>query len=58
VKSKTILVIAVAIVLLLLLLIAIVVIKNKFGTDDSNEGNITGLSSYTDISYGVESSQI
>ena len=56
-KSKTILVIAVAIVLLLLLLIAIVVVKNKFGTDDSNESKITGLSSYTDISYGAEPSQ-
>lgn len=56
-KSKTILIIAVAIALSLLLLIAIVVIKNKFGTDDSNEGKITGLSSYTDISYGAEPSQ-
>jgi len=57
VKSKTILIIAMAIVLLLLLLTAIVVVKNKFGTDDSNEGKITGLSSYTDISYGAEPSQ-
>jgi acetyl esterase/lipase len=57
VKSKTILIIAVAIVLSLLLLTAIVVIKNKFGTDDSNESKITGLSSYTDISYGAEPTQ-
>jgi acetyl esterase/lipase len=57
VKSKTILIIAVAIVLSLLLLTAIVVIKNKFGTDNSNESKITGLSSYTDISYGAEPTQ-
>jgi acetyl esterase/lipase len=57
VKSKTILVIAVVIVAVLLLLVAIVVIRNRFGTDDSNEHPITGLSSYTDISYGAEPSQ-
>jgi len=57
VKSKTILIIAVAIVLSLLLLTAIVVIKNRFGTDDSNESKITGLSTYTDISYGADQSQ-
>jgi hypothetical protein len=50
VKSKTILIIAIAIVLSLLLSTAIVVIKNKFGTDESNESKITGLSLYTDIS--------
>jgi acetyl esterase/lipase len=57
VKSKTILIIAVVIVLSLLLLTAVVVIKNRFGTDDSNGSQITGLSSYTNISYGAEPSQ-
>jgi len=57
VKSKTILIVAVVIVAVLLSLVAIVVIRNRFGTDDSTEHPITGLLSYTNISYGAEPSQ-
>lgn len=56
-KSKTILIVAVVIVVVLLSLVAIVVIRNRFGTEDATESKITGLSSYTDISYGAEPSQ-
>ena len=56
-KSKTIFIIVAVIVLVLVLLVAIVVIRNRFGTEDANEHPITGLSSYTDVSYGAEPSQ-
>jgi acetyl esterase/lipase len=54
VRLKTILIIVAIIVLLL---IAIVVIRYGSRIDDSNGDQITGLSSYTDISYGTEPSQ-
>ena len=53
-RLKTILIIVAIIVLLL---IAIVVIRYGSRIDDSNGDQITGLSSYTDISYGTEPSQ-
>jgi acetyl esterase/lipase len=39
------------------LLVALVIVMPRFAFHDSNEGQVTGLSSYNDLSYGTDQAQ-